>query len=146
MEDQTSAAARAAVSASAPDAAPASVQTVRLSVPAEPAYARSVRMLAANLAVLAGMSVDAVEDVRMAAEEGFVWCCATRPASCEVAFGCSGDAVAMTFALGPAELPDDDQASAYAELILSAVCDECVADAQAGELRLLKRTDVPDAR
>ena len=48
-------------------------KTVQLSVPAEPAYARSVRMMAANLAVVAGMVVDDVEDVRMAAEEGFVY-------------------------------------------------------------------------
>ena len=36
-------------------------------------------MMAANLAVCCEMSVEDVEDVRMAAEEGFVYACATRP-------------------------------------------------------------------
>ena len=45
---------------------------VILSVPASAEYARSVRMLAASLAVTDDFSVDDVEDVRMAAEEGFV--------------------------------------------------------------------------
>ena len=48
------------------------MQTIRLTVPAEPAYARSVRMMAANLAVLGEMTVDDIEDMRMAAEEGFI--------------------------------------------------------------------------
>ena len=43
-------------------------QTVRLCVPAQPDYARTVRMMAANLAVLCNMSIDDVEDVRMAAK------------------------------------------------------------------------------
>lgn len=117
----------------------------RLTVPAEPAYARSVRMLAANLAVLAGMSLDEVEDVRMAAEEGFVWCCATRPGTCEITFGIEPGAISIDYALGPAELPEDDQTSAYAELILTAVCDECSMDREEGVLRLRKGADVADA-
>ena len=61
-------------------------KSVRLSVPAEPEFARVVRMTAANLAVLCDMNVDDVEDLRMAAEEGFVYSCATRPATCDVSF------------------------------------------------------------
>ena len=60
--------------------------TIRLSVPAEPAYARAVRMMAANLAVVADMGVDDVEDLRMAAEEGFVYSCATEPSTSDVSF------------------------------------------------------------
>lgn len=119
--------------------------TVRLSVPADASYARSVRMLAANLAVLCGMSLDEVEDVRMAAEEGFVWCCATRPARCEIAFDVADDAVSMAFSLGEADLTADDQTSTYAALILEAVCDECDFDRREGLLRLKKRTDVAHA-
>ena len=40
-------------------------KSVRLSVPAEPEFARVVRMTAANLAVLCDMNVDEVEDLRM---------------------------------------------------------------------------------
>lgn len=117
-----------------------STRPVRLAVPAEPDFARSVRMLAANLAVTCGLTLDDVEDVRMAAEEGFVWCCATRPDTCEVAFECAPGALSMRFAFGPHALAADDQTSAYAELILTAVCDECSLDREAGELRLTKGT------
>ena len=52
-------------------------ETTVLEVPPLPRYARAVRMTAANLAVIAGMNVDEVDDVRMAAEEAFVYACAT---------------------------------------------------------------------
>lgn len=121
------------------------MQTVELSVPAEPSYARSVRMLAANLAVLAGLSVEDVEDVRMAAEEGFVWCCATRPDACLVRFGVEDGSLRLEFSLGQAELAADERTSTYAELILTAVCDECVTDREAGLLRLRKSAGALDA-
>ena len=80
------------------------MQTIRLTVPAEPAYARSVRMMAANLAVLGEMTVDDIEDMRMAAEEGFIRACATEPEAMEIAFTVErGD---------------------LADLLLAAVCDE----------------------
>ena len=96
--------------------------------------------------MLAGLSVDGVEDVRMAAEEAFVWCCATKPEACEVSFDASGDALTMTFALGEAE-PEDDQIATYAELILTAVCDECELDDEAHTLSLTlqKNVDALDA-
>ena len=37
---------------------------VELSAPADPTFARSVRMMAANLAVLCKMNVDELEDVK----------------------------------------------------------------------------------
>ena len=42
---------------------------VTLNIPPEADFARSVRMLAANLGVVCSFSVDDVEDLRMAAEE-----------------------------------------------------------------------------
>ena len=42
---------------------------VCLTVPAEPGFARIVRMTAASLAVTCDMGVDEVEDARMAAED-----------------------------------------------------------------------------
>ena len=38
---------------------------VELSAPADPTFARSVRMMAANLAVLCKMNVDELEDVKL---------------------------------------------------------------------------------
>ena len=59
---------------------------VCLTVPAEPGFARIVRMTAASLAVTCDMGVDEVEDARMAAEEGFVYACATGQQECGVCF------------------------------------------------------------
>lgn len=99
---------------------------IRLSVPAEPSYARSVRMMAANLAVLCSMSVDEVEDARMAAEEAFVYACATRPHACEMTFKISDESMRMVFSLGGV-MPSEDEELAeqigMAELLLSAVSD-----------------------
>ncbi len=118
---------------------------VLLSVPAEPAYARSVRMLAANLGVLAGLSVDDVEDARMAAEEAFVWCCATKPETFEATFNIYEGSLDMEFLFGDEQLSEDDQTSTYAELIISAVCDECVVDRTEGTLHLKKSASALDA-
>lgn len=120
-------------------------QNVSITVPADPEYARPVRMLAANLAVLAGLSVEDVEDARMVAEEGFVWCCATEPDAVAIEFKVGEGNMAISYAFGPSELAEDDQTSIYAELILSAVCDECSYDEATRTLRLTKSVDVADA-
>lgn len=120
-------------------------QNVSIAVPADPEYARPVRMLAANLAVLAGLSVEDVEDARMVAEEGFVWCCATEPDAVAIEFEVGEGTIAISYAFGPSELAEDDQTSTYAELILSAVCDECSYDEATRTLRLTKSVDVADA-
>lgn len=106
------------------------MQTIRLSVPAEADYARAVRMVASSLAVVCEMSVEDVEDIRMAAEEAFVVSCATRPASCDITFRLDGQRLSMDISLGdedPAAGADADavQALDLAELLLEAVCDEC---------------------
>ena len=112
-------------------------QTVRLTVPADPAFARSVRMMAANVAVVGGMGIDAVEDVRMAAEEGFVYACATEPAACDVTFSVAEGSVAIDFSLG-ADEPDAERVR-YARLLLAAVCDEFDFDVPSATLHLLRR-------
>ncbi len=99
---------------------------IRLSVPAQPSFARSVRMMAANLAVLCSMNVDEVEDARMAAEEAFVYACATDPALCEMTFSISDACLSMAFSLGETVPSEDDELAeqvGLAELLLSAVSD-----------------------
>lgn len=122
---------------------------VRLNVPAEPHYARSVRMLAATLAVSCGMSVDDVEDVRMAAEEGFVYACSTAPQTCGISFELAPNEVTIDFSLGLNEVhPDQDNEAELAgdlylvALLLEAVCDEfSLIDSDEGSyLHLVKRT------
>lgn len=115
---------------------------IRLSVPAEPSFARSVRMMAANLAVLCSMNVDEVEDARMAAEEAFVYACATRPGSCDMVFSLANDMLNMTFSLGDTNPSEDEEVAEQielAELLLSAVSDSYEVADDGATLVVLKR-------
>ena len=114
-----------------------------MSVPADPAFARVVRLCAATLAAGLEMSLDDVEDVRMVAEEGFVYACATRPACVEVSFTLTGGSVAMDVALGGSD-PDDESVD-LVEVLLGAVCDEFCVSADGATLHLLKRAGGADA-
>ena len=114
-------------------------QTVRLSVPAEPSFARAVRMMASSLAVTIEMSVDEVEDVRMAAEEGFIYCCATRPENCNITFSLAKDEIRMYFDLAGEPVDDDDSSLDLVELLLAAVCDEFGVSEDGEQLVLVKR-------
>lgn len=128
----------------------AGMRTVVMSVPAEADFARTVRMAASTLGVTCGLSVDDVEDVRMAAEEGFVYSCATRPATVEVRFSLSDGTMAMDFSLGEAsvsEVVEGDEPAPLdlVELLLSAVCDEHGVNEDGTVLHLLKRAGGADA-
>ena len=114
-------------------------QTVRLSVPAEAGFARTVRMMAASLAVACDMSVDEVEDVRMAAEEGFVYSCATAPDTCDITFELAPRSIEAAFSLGAQDPDTGDGSLDLAELLLSAVCDEHGVSDDGMFLRLVKR-------
>ena len=110
---------------------------VTLNIPPEADFARSVRMLAANLGVVCSFSVDDVEDLRMATEQGFVYACATKPESCAVTFDLSDGTVEITYSLGDADA-SEDEAIAYADLLLAALCDDYEIDADKHELSLMK--------
>ena len=123
-------------------------KTVRLSLPAEASFARSVRMMAANLAVVCGMSVDDVEDIRMAAEEGFVFSCATSPSACDIAFTLSDEGISMDFSLGEADCEEGDEETEsldLAELLLSAVCDSYEVSPDGRTLHVVKRLEAAHA-
>ena len=100
---------------------------VALSVSCDPHLARLVRMTAANVATLSSMSVDRVEDIRMAAEEAFIYACSTAPGDeLNIAFDTDASHLAMTFALDVeafATPSEDDPSAAYVDLILGSVCD-----------------------
>ena len=116
---------------------------VLLRVPAEPAFARSVRMTASALAVAAGVdSVDDLEDVKMIADEGFVYACATRPESVEIGFTLTEGVVGMDFALGEDEPTDD--AVDLVRVLLSALCDEFSFSEDRSTLHLLRATGDSD--
>lgn len=121
------------------------MQTIKLTVPAEADYARAVRMTAASLAVVCDMSVEDIEDIRMAAEEAFVVSCATKPEVCNIEFGLDGGELSMDFPLGdhdPAEGSDTEalQALDLAELLLEAVSDECDYNEDGTGLHIVKRS------
>lgn len=116
-------------------------KTVRLTVPAEPEFARIVRMTAANLAVCCDMPIDDVEDARMAAEEGFVYACATVQDDCDISFTIDDGQVSMTFSLG-LDLKEEDEDSSLdlVEALLGAICDESQVSDDETQLTLIKRT------
>lgn len=99
---------------------------ISLSLACDPAYARLVRMTAANVAMLSSMSVERVEDIRMAAEEAFIYACSTDAPDVSLAFDVDDKHVGMTVSIASDtfEASDpEDQTQAYAELILAGVCD-----------------------
>lgn len=120
---------------------------VRLTCPARDEFARTVRMTAAALAGRMGMSIDEVEDVRMAVEEAFLLAKARLGAEEPVTFDFTVDDAGLALEVGPLPPgPDgtgDDPESRYARFILESVCDEFTLEADGRgvcTLKLAKRT------
>ena len=125
---------------------------ITLIVPARGEYAKTVRLTAAALASRIDMNYDDVEDVRMAAEEAFVYAVDTLPEGSDVRFEFSvGDgAIAIDVPLGPDKVADDEEsgrAASYAVFILESVCDEYefLTGENGAHLRLVKRAGSGDA-
>jgi serine/threonine-protein kinase RsbW len=125
---------------------------ITLTVPARSEYARTVRMTAAALVGRTDMSYDDVEDVRMAAEEAFVYAVDTLPEGSDVRFEfiVSDDALVIDVPLGSEKVSSDEEgerAAAYAVFILESVCDEYkfMSDDSGAHLRLVKRAGSADA-
>jgi len=119
---------------------------VTLTVPARGEYARTVRMTAAELAARVGMSYDEVDDVRMAAEEAFVYACDCAGDQTEVTFSFSVGDGALEAEVGPLAACCTSEgghsvSGGYAEFILQSVCDEFAIAHEAGScmLRLSRR-------
>ena len=120
--------------------------SIELNLAADPHLARLVRMSAANVAMLSSMSVERVEDIKMAAEEAFIFACAASAGSeLSVAFAADSEGVAMDFSLKGStfEAPQDgDATAAYADLILASVCDAYEKSDDASGLHLELGADV----
>ncbi|NTW29066.1 MAG: ATP-binding protein [Coriobacteriia bacterium] len=125
---------------------------VTLTVPAKSEYAKTVRMTAAALVGHFEMTYDEVDDVRMAADEAFVYAAETVPEGADVKFEFTlgDDSIAIDVLLGR-EIPDADngveRSVAYAVFILEAVCDsyEFASDEAGAHLRIVKRVGNADA-
>lgn len=104
-----------------------STRPITLTVSADPDLARLVRMTASNVGVLSSMSVERVEDIRMAAEEAFIYACSTCPGSpVSIDFDVDDERLVMSFALDAEDFDadaDGDMTATYADLILGSVCD-----------------------
>lgn len=120
---------------------------ISLTVPARGEYAKTVRMTAAALAARMEFGYDEVDDVRMAAEEAFVYAVETLADTDDVefAFYVDGDSLAIEVKLGDESLRSEeevDRHTSYATFILQSVCDdfELVSD-ESGcrSLKLIKR-------
>ncbi len=102
--------------------------SITLTVPARSDYAKTVRMTAAQLASRLGMTYDQVDDVRIAAEEAFVYACELVTEDAEVTFAFRVTETELDVTVGPLPACDDEaEASAsegYAGFILKSVCDE----------------------
>lgn len=121
-------------------------ETVTLIVPARSEFAKTVRMTAATLVSRIDMNYDEVEDVRMAADEAFVYAVDTLLPGADVRFefGISDDVLTIDVSLGAASRATGDEAersAAYATFILESVCDsyQFVSDETGAHLRLTKR-------
>lgn len=112
-------------------------ERITLTVPARSEYARTVRMTASALVSRMGMTYDEVDDVRMAAEEAFVYAVDTIPDGEEVvfAFTIDDDVLQLEVTLGSEpDVPDEEveRRTSYAMFILQSVADsyDLVSDEQ----------------
>jgi serine/threonine-protein kinase RsbW len=118
---------------------------ITLTVPAKGEYAKTVRMTASALVSRMDMSYDDVDDVRIAAEEAFVYACDSALDTDEVTFEfrVEGNTMEMKVSLGGERAADEDaeRRAAYATFILQSVCDqfELSSDETGSYLRVLKR-------
>lgn len=103
---------------------------ITLSVPARTEYAKAVRMTASALVSRMGMTYDEVDDVRMAAEEAFVYAQDMLPAGTlvEFVFRIGDDELELDVALGAdaGQAPSQaemEKRTSYALFILDSVCD-----------------------
>ncbi len=115
---------------------------VTLTVPAKSEYARTVRLLAAELAGRMGMTYDEVDDVRIAAEEAFVFACARVPYGDDVAFTFAIEGPTLAVSVGPvpnvagAAEEEGEPLDRYALFILESVCDSTELDEGPGSCTL----------
>jgi len=117
---------------------------VVLTVPALDEYARTVRITAAELAARAEMSLDCIEDVRLAVEEAFVFS-SERADGPSLTFAFLVEPGTITLEVTPLSAPpvdeEPDRGERYARFILESICDEfeLVAGDGTCTLRIVKR-------
>ena len=118
---------------------------VSLTVPNKGEYARTARLAAGELASRLEMSIDDVDDLKMAVEEAFVLVAGSSVADAVTfVFDIDQDAIEVLVGPMPEEALDDadsDASERYARFILEAVCDSFDYRQVAGvrQLHMIKR-------
>jgi serine/threonine-protein kinase RsbW len=119
---------------------------ITLTVPARGEYAKTVRLIAAELASRLGMSYDEVDDVRIAAEEAFVYISQCVGEDGEATFTFLVSSGCLEIVAGPLQGARSVEEApgllgGYAEFILRSVCDEfeVTRDDEGCSLRLCRR-------
>jgi len=121
---------------------------VVLVVPSRGEYARTVRITAAELASRVDMDIDAIDDVRLAVEEAFVFA-VDRVVGPQLTFTFTLSPHRIELTVGPmpigceSDKGEPDQGERYARFILESICEEFdILESDGGcLLRLVKSTD-----
>ena len=114
------------------------MNTIDLAVPATPEYVGLIRSAAAHIAAHADLTIDAIDDLRLAVDEAFAVLIAHKPESGVVTIKFKIHSERLDIELiGPAGSPPPDKTS-FAWTVLSALVHEVSADTSpAGLVTLL---------
>ena len=85
-------------------------EAVTLTIPAEPKFAQSLRVLAASLAESTSLSFDETQDARMVAEEAFIYALSTTQDEVKVTFTLKEGSFEMAFSLGEKKKNENEEA------------------------------------
>jgi serine/threonine-protein kinase RsbW len=100
------------------------VNTIDLAVPANPEYVGLIRSAAAHIAAHADLTLDAIDDLRLAVDEAFAVLIAHKPDSGEVTIKFTIHSEQLDIELtGPAGSPQPDKSS-FAWTVLNALVHE----------------------
>ena len=104
------------------------MNTIDLAVPATPEYVGLIRSAAAHIAAHADLTIDAIDDLRLAVDEAFAVLIAHKPESGVVTIKFQIHSERLDIELtGPAGSPPPDKTS-FAWTVLSALVHEVSAD------------------
>lgn len=119
------------------------MNTIDLAVPATPEYVGLIRSAAAHIAAHADLTIDAIDDLRLAVDEAFAVLIAHKPESGVVTIKFQIHSERLDIELtGPAGSPPPDKTS-FAWTVLSALVHEVSADTSpAGLVTLLLTAEV----
>ena len=116
------------------------MNTIDLAVPANPDYVGLIRSTAAHIAAHADLTIDSIDDLRLAIDEAFAVLIAHKPdgGAVTIRFTIHADRLAIELT-GPAGSPPPDKSS-FAWTVLSALVHEVSAETSSAGLVTLRLT------